>query len=186
MVSIVDLWLPIVVAAVLVFVVSSILHMVFAYHKSDFRQLPNEAETLAGLRRAGLTPGMYFFPFCSSNKEMATPEAMEKYKQGPVGMMTVMPSGPPAMGKLLVLWFLFSLLVGVFVAYLTGRTLAAGTHYLTVFRVAGTAAFLAYGLGHISDGIWRGQSWSATIKAVVDGLIYGLVTAGAFGWLWPR
>jgi len=25
-----------------------------------------------------------------------------------------------------------------------------------------------------------------TIKEVVDGLIYGLLTAGTFGWLWPR
>jgi len=84
------------------------------------------------------------------------------------------------------MWFVFCLIIGLFVAYLTGRTLPFGANYLVVFRVAGTAGFLGYGLGHISDGIWKGQPWSATIKEVIDGLIYGLLTAGTFGWLWPR
>ena len=73
-----------------------------------------------------------------------------------------------------------------FVAYLAAHTVPAGANYLVVFRVVGTAAFLAYGLGHVSDGIWKGQTWSMTIKEVLDGLVYGLLTAGTFGWLWPR
>ncbi|MGH9366555.1 MAG: hypothetical protein ACRD3M_02635 [Thermoanaerobaculia bacterium] len=58
MIPIMDLWLPIVVAAVLVFLVSSVLHMVLTYHRRDYKQLPREAETLVGLRRAGLSPGL--------------------------------------------------------------------------------------------------------------------------------
>ena len=111
---------------------------------------------------------------------------IEKYKQGPVGMMTVFPSGPPAMPKYLAMWFLYSVIIGFFTAYLTGRTVPAGAHYLVVFRVAGTAAFLAYGVGQLSNGIWKGQPWGITIKEVIDGLVYGLLTAGTFGWLWPR
>lgn len=186
MISLVDLWLPTVVAAVLVFVVSSILHMVFKYHHKDFRPLPKESETLASLRGLGLTPGLYFFPFCADHKDMAKPEMIERYNKGPVGMMTVMPSGAPAMGKFLGLWFVFCLVVGVFVAYLAGRTLAPGAHYLAVFRFTGTVAFMAFGLGHVTDSIWKGQPWSATVKALFDGLVYALVTAGTFGWLWPR
>ena len=100
--------------------------------------------------------------------------------------MTIFPSGPPAMPKFLVQWFVFCVVISVFVAYITGRTLAPATDYLHVFRVAGTAGFMAYGLGYLSNGIWKGQTWSATIKEVIDGLIYGLLTAGTFGWLWPR
>jgi hypothetical protein len=84
------------------------------------------------------------------------------------------------------LWFGYCLVVAFFVAYLAWHTLAPGANYLAVFRVVGTAAFLAYGLGHLSDGIWKGQTWSATIKEVFDGVVFGLVTAGTFGWLWPR
>jgi hypothetical protein len=187
MVPITALWLPILLAAVFVFVVSSIVHMVLGYHKSDYRQLPHEADVLEALRRAGVKPGpTYHFPYCASMKEMGGPEAMEKFKRGPVGLLTVLPSGPPAMPKYLGLWFVYSLLVSLFVAYLTGRTLAAGTHYLAVFRVAGATAFMAYGLSQFADSVWKGQAWSVTVKSIVDGLLYALVTAGTFGWLWPH
>ena len=186
MVTIVSLWIPIVVAAALVFVVSSIVHMVLRYHNSDYRALPHEAETLAGLRQAGLTPGMYFFPHCADPKQMSSPEMIAKYRQGPVGHVTVIPSAPPAMGKHLAQWFAYCMLVSLFAAYLAGRTLAPGAHYLAVFRVAGAAAFMAYGLGRLTDSIWMGHPWSSTLKQLFDGLLYALVTAGAFGWLWPR
>jgi Gpi18-like mannosyltransferase len=90
------------------------------------------------------------------------------------------------MGKQLVLWFLFCLIVGFFVAYVTGRTLDFGAHYLAVFRVAGTVAFLSYSAAHAPNSIWMGVSWSTTLKHMFDGLVYGLLTAGMFGWLWPR
>ena len=185
MVSLTALWLPIVLSAVIIFVASSVMHMLLKYHQSDYHQLPDEDKILAALRPANLKRGLYVFPFCT-HKDMKSPALIEKYKQGPVGFLNVVPNGPPALPKFLVLWFVYCLVIGFFVAYLTGRTLAAGTDYLAVFRVAGTAAFLAYGLGNLSNGIWKGQTWGATIKDVIDGLIYGLLTAGTFGWLWPR
>lgn len=185
MVPLTALWLPIVLSAVIIFVASSIMHMALKYHQSDYSQLPDEDKILAGLRPANLKRGLYVFPFCT-HKDMKSPALIEKYKQGPVGFLTILPSGPPAMPKFLVQWFVYCLLIGFFVAYLTGRTLPPGVDYLVVFRVAGTAAFLAYGLGQLSNGIWKGQRWSSTIKEVIDGLIYGLLTAGTFGWLWPR
>lgn len=185
MVPISSLWLPILASAVFVFLVSSVLHMVLKYHNTDYRQLPKEGELLAAMRGAGVSPGLYHFPYCASPKEMGTDEMVEKFKQGPVGLLTVMPSGPMAMGKYLVQWFVYSVLVSVFVAYLAGRTLGPGAEYLMVFRVAGTAGFMTYGLSCLVDSIWKGAPWGATFKGVFDGLLYGLVTAGAFGWLWP-
>ena len=185
MVTLAALWLPILLSAVIVFIASSIMHTLLQYHRGDYHQLPDEDKLRAALRAAGLKRGLYIFPFCT-HKEMKTPAMLEKYKQGPVGMMTIFPSGPPAMPKFLTQWFVFCLIIGVFVAYLSGRTVPHGANYLAVFRVAGTAAFLAYGLGNLSNSIWKGQTWSATIKEIVDGLIYGSLTAGTFGWLWPR
>lgn len=185
MVSLAALWLPIVLSAVIVFIASSIMHMVLPYHRSDYHQLPDEEKFLASLRPANLKRGLYVFPYCLP-KDMKSPAAIEKYKQGPVGFLTIVPSGLPAMPKFLGQWFAFCLLVGFFVAYLTGHTVAEGARYPAVFRVAGTAAFLSYGLGNLTNAIWRGQTWSATIKEVIDGLVYGLLTGGTFGWLWPR
>lgn len=179
------LWLPIVLSAVIVFVASSIMHMVLPYHRSDYEKLPDEDGVLAALRGAGLKRGLYVFPF-TTHKDMKSPAVIEKYKQGPVGMLTVFPSGPPVMPKFLGLWFAYCLLVGFFVAYLTAHTVVPGAYYLRVFRVVGTAAFLAYSLGNVSNSIWKGQTWSMTIKESIDGLVYALLTAGTFGWLWPR
>ncbi len=186
MVPITALWLPILLAAVIVFVASSILHMVLPLHKSDYRKLPQEDAVLDALRAGGVTPGrVYHFPYCT-HKDMKKPEAVEKFKRGPVGLLTIIPSGVPAMGKYLGSWFVYCVIVGIFVAYLSGRTLAPGTHYLQVFRVAGTTAFLGYGLAKIQDAIWKGETWGVTFKHLIDALLYGLLTAGTFGWLWPR
>lgn len=183
MVGLSMLWIPIVVSAVLVFVASSILHMVLPYHRSDYRKLPNEDAAAAALR--GTAPGMYILPYCT-HQEMKSPAVQEKFKSGPVGTVLLRPPGPIQMGKFLGLWFGFCLIVGFFTAYLAGRTLAPGVHYLVVFRVVGTAAFMAYGLSNLANGIWKGEPWGVVAKEVVDGLIYGLLTAGTFGWLWPR
>jgi nucleoside recognition membrane protein YjiH len=186
MVPITALWLPILLSAVIVFVASSIIHMFLPIHKSDYRKLPDENRVLDALRASGVTPGRtYHFPF-TTHKEMKSPEVVEKFKRGPVGLLTVIRSGAPAMGKYLVQWFVYCLVVGIFVAYLTGRTRPPGTQYLEVFRVAGTTAFLGYSLALIQNAIWKGETWGVTLKHVFDGLIYGLLTAGTFGWLWPR
>jgi hypothetical protein len=185
MVSLASLWLPILLSAVIVFFASSVMHMLLPYHHSDYGQLPKEDNVLTALRSAGLTPGLYRFPF-GTFKEMKSPAMIEKYKQGPVGTLTILTSGQPNMPKLLGMWFGYSLIVGFFVAYLVGHTVAAGASYPAVFRVAGTAAFLAYGLGQLINSIWKGQPWGVTVKEVIDGLVYGLLTAGTFGWLWPR
>jgi hypothetical protein len=186
MVPLTELWLPILLSAVIVFVASSIMHMVLPYHRGDYKQLPDEQRVLDSMRSAGVRPGSYAFPFCPTPKEMGQPAMVEKYKRGPVGMLTVMPSGPPAMPKYLAMWFLYSVVISFFLAYLAGRTLASGAAYLQVFRVVGTAGFLGYAAAHASDLIWRGQSWSMTLKQLIDGLVYALLTAGVFGWLWPR
>ena len=186
MVPLTALWLPILLSAVIVFVASSIMHMVLAYHKSDYRKLPDEDRVTDALRSAGATPGrVYSFPYYSF-KEMKSAPVIEKLKRGPVGLLTVLPSGPPAMGKNLVQWFLYCIVIGIFAAYLAGRTLAPGTAYLEVFRVVGTAAFLGYGAAHAQESIWAGRSWVVTFKHIFDSLIYAALTAGTFGWLWPR
>lgn len=184
--TLLTLWLPILLSAGLVFIVSSILHMVLPTHKSDYAKLPQEDALLADMRSRGLRPGNYAFPRLESAADMKKPEMLEKYQQGPVGFLQVLPEGPPAMGKALAFWFLYSLVVGVFVAYLTSHTVAPGSEYWTVFRVAGTAAFLVYALGEPTNSIWRGMNWSTSFKNVLDGLIYSLVVAGSFAGFWPQ
>lgn len=181
-----QLWLPIVLSAVVVFLVSSILHMVLTYHQSDFVKIPNEDAIQAELRKHNIPPGDYFVPNAGSIAGMKSPEFIEKMKQGPVFIATVLPSGPPKMGSSLLLWFLYSVVVGVFAAYIADRTLTPQTHYLEVFRVVGCSAFMGYSLALVQHSIWDKRKWSTTFKSMFDGLAYSLLTAGIFGWLWPR
>lgn len=185
MVTLGALWLPIVVSAVAVFVGSTIIHMVLKYHQSDYQSLPGEDNVLAAMRNEGIKPGLYPLPYCGDFKELAKPEVQEKYKQGPVGFLTVVPSGVPNMAKGLVQWLVYCIVVGVVVAYVCGRVFGPGEDYLAVFRIAGTVAFLTYGGAQVQASIWKGEPWKLTIKFLIDSLIYGLLTAGVFGWLWP-
>jgi hypothetical protein len=186
MVRLAMLWLPILLASGLVFVVSSIIHMVLPWHKNDFPKLPSEDKVMDALRPLALPPGDYLVPRASGMADMRSPEFTEKLKKGPVLMMTVYPNGPLSMGKSLVQWFLYSLVVSTFAAYIAGRALPAGTVYLQVFRFAGATAFIGYSLALWQLTIWYHRDWKITLKSTVDGMIYALVTAGVFGWLWPR
>lgn len=89
------------------------------------------------------------------------------------------------MPKLLAQWFAYSVLVSVFAAYVAGRALGPDAAKFAVFQVVGTVAFLAYASTHATDPVWKGERWQTAFKHILDGLLYGLVTAGVFGWLWP-
>jgi hypothetical protein len=180
------LWLPILLSAVIVFLASSIIHMASPWHKGDYPGVPNEASVRDALRALAIPPGDYMVPRPSSREEMRSPEFAEKLKKGPVMVLTVIPNGPMSMGRNLLLWFLYLAIVSFFAAYVAGRALPVGAQYLRVFRFAGVAAFLGYAVALWQMSIWYRRAWSTTIKATVDGLIYALLTAGTFGWLWPR
>lgn len=173
-------------AAVIVFVASSILHMMLPYHRSDYGRIQSEDDVMAAMRKAGVQPGDYMMPHCWSHADMKDAAVLEKFKKGPVAVVTVMPSGTPTMGGQLAQWFFYCVLVSICAAYIAGRALEPGAHYLPVFRFAGATAFFAYSLGLWQDSIWYKKSWSKTLKNTFDGLVYSLLTGGTFGWLWPR
>ena len=180
------LWLAILLGAVFVFIASSIIHMGPFWHQNDFPQLPDESRARAAIGALQVPPGDYMLPRCKTHAEMRSPEFMQKMSEGPVWIITVRPNGMAGMGKPLILWFVYILLVALFAGYIAATALPAGAHYLTVFRFVGTSAFMAFALGLMHDSIWYARQWSTTLKLMFDGLIYSALTAGMFGWLWPR
>ena len=177
------LWIPILVSAVFVFIAANLLWMALPFwHRPDSKKLPDEKAVLAGLTSAA--SGQYMAP--NINWSKATAEEKEAFQNGPMGLLLVRNPNSFSMGKALTLYFLYGVVVSVLVAYVCGVTLAPGTHYLRVFRVAGTAAILAYALRGVDYSVWYGKPWLVTFKELIDGLIYGLLTAGTFGWLWPH
>ena len=186
MTSLTALWLPILLSSVIVFVASSIIHMLLPWHRSDYHKVPNEDKVRDALRPFAIPPGDYMIPRCDSPAEMKTPEFAAKLNAGPVMVITVLPNGQWSMGRNLVLWFIYCLVVGFFAAYVASRALAPGASYPHVFQFVGATAFIGYSLALWQMSIWYRRDWSTTIKATVDGLIYAMLTAGTFGWLWPH
>jgi len=180
------LWLPILVSAVVVFIASSFIHMVAGWHKSDYPKLANEDQVRAALKPLAIPPGDYCIPRPASREDMRSTAFAEKMKDGPVMVFTVRPGGSMGMGRNLSLWFVYCLVMGLLAAYISGAALPPGSPYLRVFRFAGATAFIGYAAALWQLSIWYWRSWSITIKATLDGLIYGLLTAGVFGWLWPK
>lgn len=186
MVSVAQLWQPILLSAVLVFVLSSIIHMVLGYHAGDYKKVPREDDAMAALRPFNLEPGDYCMPRAGSMAAMKSEEFQKKWKAGPVVFFTVIPNGDPGMAAQFGGWFLYSVFIGTIAAYVTGLAYGPGADYLHVFRIASTVGFIGYAGALPQYSIWYKRSWRTTCLSMFDGLVYGLVTAGALGWLWPR
>jgi hypothetical protein len=124
-------------------------------------------------------------PYASSMAMMKDPTFRARLEAGPAGVITVW-KGSTAMGAQLATWFVYSIVVSVFAGYVAGAALPMGASYLDVFRFAGTTAFTAYAMALPQFSIWWKRNWGTTVRSMIDGLLYGCLTAGAFGWLWPR
>ena len=178
-----QLWLPILVAAALVFVAGFLSWMLLPFHKKEWKKLPDEDGFFADLKARGIGSGRYMFP-SYAGEDCKDPAFLERWNKGPHGTITIWPR-TPNMGRNLALSFVFYVVVGVFVAYLAGLVLEPGAEYLKVFQVTGTAAILAYLFGQIPDMIWFQRSLGGFVLAVFDGVVFGLLTAGAFAGFWP-
>jgi hypothetical protein len=186
MITLSGLWLPILASAVAVFFLSSLVHMVFKWHNSDYHGFANEDEVRMAVRKSSPAPGEYMLPYCSDHKTLQTPEVLQKFTDGPIAFVTVKSPGPPSMGKPLLLWFVYTAAIGLFVAYIASRTLPVGAEFARVVQLVSTVAFMTYVGGSIQNGIWMGKPWRSVSKDILDGLLYGLATGLVFAWLWPH
>lgn len=185
MISLPALWLPTIIAAVVVFIAGFVLNSVLPHHRTDFAGLPNEDAVREAVRSQGLAQGQYVFPHVSSREDLKDPALVEKASAGPVGMLVIWPNGVGPFPKQLIAHFVYVLVISLVAGYVGSAGVPAGAAYLKVFQVVGTAAFLGYAGATPVFSIWYRMTWSFTVKQGLDGLVYALLTAGVFGWLWP-
>ncbi|MCK7594178.1 hypothetical protein [Pseudomarimonas salicorniae] len=184
-VTLIDLWMPILLGSALAWIASALIHMLLKYHNSDYRQLSNEAEVAAALKQGAPQPGVHSIPYCVDMSQMGDPAMQQRFKDGPVAFVAVFPNGMPNMGKLVGQQFLHFLFGCALIAWIASLAIAPGTAYLGVFQFIAPIAFLTFGWASIPYSIWYGHTWSTTAKYLFDALIYALVIAGSFAWLWP-
>jgi hypothetical protein len=180
------LWLPILLSSVFIFVASSLIHMATPWHRGDFSKLPDEDKAMDALRPIAIPPGDYMVPFCTRSSDAKSPGFAEKIRKGPVFIATVMPNGPMPMARSLILWFLYVLVIGFFTGLVVVHALPVDARSTKVFHVTAVTSLLGYSGALFQFSIWYRRSWCTTMKTAVDGLIYAVITAGTFVWLWPK
>lgn len=180
-----DLWMPIVLGTLVAWIASALIHMALKYHDSDYQKLANEDEVRAAIKAGSPSLGVHSYPHCTDMAQFKDPEMQQKFKDGPVGMLIVFPDGMMNMGKAVGQQIAYFFIGCIIIAYCATLALEPGADYLSVFRVVGATGFLAFGWGMIPFSIWYGILWSTAAKYLLDALIYGLLVAGCFAWLWP-
>jgi hypothetical protein len=178
------LLLPIVVSAVAVFVLSMVIHMT-PWHKSDYSKFPDEDGVMKALRSFNIPPNDYVAPHPGTGDYMKSPEYDAKRNAGPVMWVTVVPSGPWNIGKMMGLWFLFVLVVSASMACVVGTFVVPGAAKHAVFHHVAVISFLTYAMGAVPMSIWYDRKWSTTFKSAVDSLLYALATGLIFSMMWP-
>lgn len=184
-ISLLQLWAPILLGTVLAWIASSLIHLVLKYHDSDYKKLANEDEVMEAVGKGSPALGVHTFPYCVDMSQMKDQAMQAKFNRGPVGFVTIFPSGMPPMGKLIAQQILYFLFGCILIAYCATLALTPGASYLEVFRFVAAVGFLGFGWAQIPFAIWYGHLWSTSAKYLLDALIYGLVVAGCFAWLWP-
>ena len=183
--TLLNLWLPILVAAIGVFVASSLIHMVFKWHNSEYRPLPNEEDVRKILGAAKLDAGLYSTPHCTDMKEIESEAMQQKFREGPVAFITIRAAGVPVMGKYLLQWFILNIVIAGLGGLLALQAYGLHANPAVAGHFVGIFSLIAYGCGTVQESIWMGRPWSASVKNLLDSLIYGTVSAVAFWQLWP-
>ncbi len=183
--AIASLWMPILATAVLIFIASSLIHMVFKWHNSDYKKLANEDDVRAAIRAGSPEPGQYVLPHCTDMKAMGSEEMMKKFTEGPVAFMSIRKSGPPNMGPCLMQWFIYSVAIAAICGCVAAGAVGFGARAHEGGHVVGMMSFLAYVGGSVQMGIWMGKPWGSVAKDALDGLIYAVISAVTFMYMWP-
>jgi hypothetical protein len=180
-----SLLLPIVLSAVAVFVLSVVIHMT-PWHKGDYVKLHDEDGVMKALRPFNIPPNDYVVPHPGSAEYMKSAEYDAKRDAGPVMFLTVLPSGPWKIGKIMGTWFLFALVVSAIIACVVGTFVPPGGNRHAVFHHVAVITFLSYAMGAFPMSIWYSRKWSTTFKTAFDALLYALATGWIFWMMWPK
>lgn len=186
LVELTELWLPILLSGVAVFVLSFLMWMVMPHHKGDWEGLPDEDGLMDALRAQGVKPKtQYMFPYCHSQELMKDPEWMAKFNRGPKGFLVMKADGEINMGKNMVISTIFNLLTATLVALVATLSVERGAAGADVFWFVTLVAFLANSWALVWGAIWFDRTWGSTLREMFDGLVYGAATGAIFMLLWP-
>lgn len=181
-----QLWMPIVVSALVAWIISAIIWTAMPHRKKEWGGVTDEDDFRKAITSRKLKPGNYMFPYCEP-AEMKDEAHKNRMNTGPYGTLYIW-THRRGMGACMGGSFVFNLVASFFIAYIAWQALTgqADTAYLKVFQITGATAFLTYTFALIPGGIWFGKPVRSMVYDAIEGLVIALMIAGVFGWLWPR
>lgn len=182
---ILPLWLPILLSAAAVWLISLVFGMALPHHKQDWIGLSDEDGFMDFIRRNGIKPGNYLFPDFRTREALKSAKVEKALNEGPVGHLSVWRT-PVTMGDKMVGAFIVHLVVATLIAYLTRIALPGAAPFAKVFQIAGTAGILAYSFSFIPNALWFGAYKRTIVASIIDGIICGLVIGVIFAWRWQH
>ena len=178
----VALWLPILVATVVLWVLSFVAWVVLPHHFGDFKKLDSENEMMELVKQANIPAGNYMFPYSGTKPEQDSKEYQDRYTEGPRGTLNVY--NMPNMGINMAQTILYFLITSLTIACITNVACPAGdaeTDFMKVFRIAGTIGVLTYASSGVLHKIWfKAKQWTD----MLDGAVYGVALGLIFAALW--
>ena len=186
-----SLWLPILLSAAAVWIVSTIFGMPFLHHRNDWIGLPpapasgSEDAFMEFIRTSGIKPGNYLFPDFRTREAMESQKVHKALKEGPVGHLSLW-QPPLSMGGKLAATFIVYLVVSTLIAYRASVALPKTADFAKVFQIVGTAGILAYSFSVIPSAIWFGAYKRTIVAGIFDGIVCGAITGAIFAWRWPH
>ena len=179
------LWIPIVISACSLLLISGIVSCFVRPRLSDWKELPEEDGTVEFLQKSGISPGLYLFPGRRKRADALSEESrQQRMDSGPWGTISI-GSRPPNLARKLMQSMAFFLVLNILVAHLATQALDPGDGFLAVFQFTGTAAALSCAFGGIPNAIWLGAHFRAAWIDVIQGVAYGIITGAVFAAFWP-
>ena len=179
------LWLPIVATTIALFFCSFLSWMVLELHAKDWQKLDDEDAFIDRVRESNIAQGNYMFPGAANNKEMQNEAYQTKYKNGPRGIMTVLPEAN--MGKNLGLTIVYFFVCSCTFGYLANFALKPGddpgADFVTIFRFVATIALLTFSASIVQHSIWFRNRITGHI---IESIAYCLIAGVIFAALWPN
>jgi hypothetical protein len=181
-----ELWLPTLLSAVAVFILSSIIHMVVPWHRNDYTKFPDEAGVLDALRAFNLASGEYMAPRPASRADMGSPEFAEKVKRGPLVILNVASGDSVSLARPLILWLVYVIVVSAMAGHIAYPRHDLQVDSRSIFHTVALTSLLAYAGALWQQTIWFRKPWLTSLKSTFDGLIYAVVTGLIFVYFWPK
>jgi hypothetical protein len=181
-----ELWLPTILSAVAVFILSSIINMAVPWHRNDYAKFPDEAGVLDALRGFNLAPGEYLAPRPASRADMGTADFAEKVKRGPLVILNIASGDSVSLGKPLVLWLLYVIVVSAMAGHIAYPRHDLQVDSRSIFHTVALTSLLAYAGAQWQQTIWYRKPWLTSLKSTLDGLIYAVATGAIFVYFWPK